>query len=766
MWRQQYRKKGLFIAILSACAPAALIGIMLYVLGTQQIEAQAQKTHRNQVAYATERISQNLTHLETIMAQWSFNLNLGAAYSDLEIYKDFQSTRAIYQALSWIKASDPLIEEVTLYLDKQQVVIKESSGIRVVQSEKELQTYRELASYQRDVYWTPRGTIAETNSGEFAPYMLIVRLPGGLVRTEAALVVEISAKQLNNLIAELDSEGTGATVLIQQDGDAISLGKHTLTEPTVLDKELIDSIRHPQHTDKSSAIETWGQEAYSVSYGGMNRVGNTWTLAAATPLSQMTKPVQTLSRIMIATGLFGVALALALSWYSFRHMYNPVRKLMQQLFPGRVAASSDELAAIADAWKNLSRESQMLQERVDRQLPSLRESFLIQLMQGHLSFLSEEELADHMAQYGWDVQGRSFSVIAVKLLGLYRSEGKFSPGDEQLVTFAAVNITQELAEGMHLETNTINFQDLTLGVLVSHAHPTIPLEEIRTSLFHFAETLAPALNNLLKVEVTVCVGASTQELHKLPVYFENARNALNHRTIGDEQQVMDVDDILPGGHDVIVYPFEEEAAILKALRSGQENELDVQLNEFLGHLKSRLVKELDVRQGLLQLCGNMQNTIMLSGFNPLELNDGVDIWLHLSELQEPEAILLWIKKHIVKPYVHRLHSTQDMQLKRLVENVLSTIHTDYAKDISLEGCADLHGTYAKKLSLGFKQVTGMTFIDYVTMYRLDKAKALLLETDDKINDIALSVGYQPPYFNRLFKKYEGITPGQFREQAK
>lgn len=60
---------------------------------------------------------------------------------------------------------------------------------------------------------------------------------------------------------------------------------------------------------------------------------------------------------------------------------------------------------------------------------------------------------------------------------------------------------------------------------------------------------------------------------------------------------------------------------------------------------------------------------------------------------------------------------------------------------------------------------GMNFIDYVTQYRMNKARELLRNTDMKINEIAESVGYQPAYFIRLFKKAEGLTPGQYRENA-
>nr|WP_249435725.1 helix-turn-helix transcriptional regulator [Paenibacillus sp. Marseille-Q4541] len=68
------------------------------------------------------------------------------------------------------------------------------------------------------------------------------------------------------------------------------------------------------------------------------------------------------------------------------------------------------------------------------------------------------------------------------------------------------------------------------------------------------------------------------------------------------------------------------------------------------------------------------------------------------------------------------------------------------------------------LSKAFKQVAGINFIDYVTFRRMDMAKRLLRETDLKINEIADQVGYQHSYFNRIFKKQEGLTPGQYRDQ--
>jgi YesN/AraC family two-component response regulator len=57
----------------------------------------------------------------------------------------------------------------------------------------------------------------------------------------------------------------------------------------------------------------------------------------------------------------------------------------------------------------------------------------------------------------------------------------------------------------------------------------------------------------------------------------------------------------------------------------------------------------------------------------------------------------------------------------------------------------------------------VNFIDYVTNVRIESAKKQLQDPDKKINEVAANVGYQQRYFNRIFKKQVGVTPGQYRE---
>ncbi|MNE98437.1 HTH-type transcriptional activator Btr [compost metagenome] len=65
----------------------------------------------------------------------------------------------------------------------------------------------------------------------------------------------------------------------------------------------------------------------------------------------------------------------------------------------------------------------------------------------------------------------------------------------------------------------------------------------------------------------------------------------------------------------------------------------------------------------------------------------------------------------------------------------------------------------------FKQVSGYTFLEFVTHCRMEKAKYILQNSSVKVYQVAPLVGYQDPkYFTQVFKKATGKTPTEYREE--
>ncbi len=100
---------------------------------------------------------------------------------------------------------------------------------------------------------------------------------------------------------------------------------------------------------------------------------------------------------------------------------------------------------------------------------------------------------------------------------------------------------------------------------------------------------------------------------------------------------------------------------------------------------------------------------------------------------------------------------------RMVNQMLLFIHQNYQNDISVRDLAALcsiNQSYAGQL---FRQETGENFSGYLTRVRMEKASALLAETDSSIASIAAAVGYGDYfYFAKVFKKVMGVTPSAYR----
>lgn len=104
--------------------------------------------------------------------------------------------------------------------------------------------------------------------------------------------------------------------------------------------------------------------------------------------------------------------------------------------------------------------------------------------------------------------------------------------------------------------------------------------------------------------------------------------------------------------------------------------------------------------------------------------------------------------------------TIDNRLKPL----LTYIEENFSKDIALNDMAGITGISPQHLCRLFKQAFNMRPFEYLTKFRLRKAKELLLSPDNPaLRDVASKTGFNDvSYFGHIFRKHEGMTPMQFR----
>jgi len=100
----------------------------------------------------------------------------------------------------------------------------------------------------------------------------------------------------------------------------------------------------------------------------------------------------------------------------------------------------------------------------------------------------------------------------------------------------------------------------------------------------------------------------------------------------------------------------------------------------------------------------------------------------------------------------------------IIDSVKDYIKNNYAQDIYLDLLADKLNITKTYLSSYFKNKTGVNLSDYINNYRIKEAIDILESTSMKVQDIGAMVGFpNTNTFIRLFKKYTGNAPGEYRK---
>lgn len=123
--------------------------------------------------------------------------------------------------------------------------------------------------------------------------------------------------------------------------------------------------------------------------------------------------------------------------------------------------------------------------------------------------------------------------------------------------------------------------------------------------------------------------------------------------------------------------------------------------------------------------------------------------------------------------VNRLWPTEDdpsldslNPIHEKIHKIVRYICDNYATKITLTELSEQFYISQFYLSRMFKEVTGLTLIEYLNTVRIKEAQSLLQETDHSITEIAGLVGYDnQTYFGRMFKRNTGMTPRDYRKNS-
>ncbi|MFS0725070.1 helix-turn-helix transcriptional regulator [Paenibacillus sp. 1P07SE] len=352
----------------------------------------------------------------------------------------------------------------------------------------------------------------------------------------------------------------------------------------------------------------------------------------------------------------------------------------------------------------------------------------------------------------------------------------FQPLDKpfRLLLFHLTPERPALLESSQLQQDTAFVREHARDWYATHVEHAITLQlepcEILTVL-HFDEGEEPeleevtsALMQLLGPELqaclmTVAISGSYSHVKDFARAYADVSALVKQRKLGREAQLVTRFEPPPS---LPSFSGQEEQDFYANLTGGNREVVLPLVRRVLGRLERKQAYACQYDEVANEVVNRVMKTLYTHHIELSKLPGRV------SPYEEMKAC------HTQQEYVDRLESLLSAVCELVQEKksandpitsfVTTYIEQHYAEDISLDMLADrLHITRGY-LSSYFKEKTGINFVDFLTTYRMDKAKEILSRTDLKIQEVAQLVGYvNVSTFIRVFKKQTGTTPGDYKK---
>ena len=212
------------------------------------------------------------------------------------------------------------------------------------------------------------------------------------------------------------------------------------------------------------------------------------------------------------------------------------------------------------------------------------------------------------------------------------------------------------------------------------------------------------------------------------------------------------------------YPYDMEKELITKIKIGNISEAKAVLNDLLGYVFFSQGNSLEtIKYRAIELCSLLSRAAIEGGAatdNILKINNQfLKAIPSVSTLDD----LCYKLQESLDAFTESMFNYVPTRHSELMKKAILYLSRNYMNPVTLEETAGHVGLNPAYFSTLFKQSCGSSFKEYLNMIRIEESKRLLSNTDYPILDIAISVGFEDQsYFSKVFKKYTGFTPKQYR----
>lgn len=430
--------------------------------------------------------------------------------------------------------------------------------------------------------------------------------------------------------------------------------------------------------------------------------------------------------------------------------------------------SNDDLKAAFDkAYKEMEQTASVRQEvqmkkRMDREKQVYQQEKALNAL-----FSSQEAGAVTREQLcklcGYDEKmwaGGAESVLYLAILHINKESfehQRFRPVDHELVRFMIRNIFEEIqAPCEKLLVNSLSDTRQMYGIFIGDDKKKLRMEVERIYL-----RMRSVLEKKMGIYLTIGVSRCRSQLEGKET--SEARQALKQRIIYGKGNIYFYEDIRILGEQE--FPVSQLHLLEQYI---EHNEIFKVKNLVQEIFSEELVKKYGsayLRIMWIRILNLLLHHYERRGRNAAEIEKMLQNYNLLDRIQSLQEIRQKIIEMVMECV--STESVADANARSKIQMAIGYIQEHFAENLTVNVLAEHYGMSPNYFSSMFKKEMSRSAVNYITELRINQARELLYHSELSVVDISKKVGYEDSqYFFRVFKKYLGMTPLQYREESR
>jgi AraC-like DNA-binding protein len=475
------------------------------------------------------------------------------------------------------------------------------------------------------------------------------------------------------------------------------------------------------------------------------------------------------SYVWVGLGLLMIVIGGIWITYVTHRNYRPIESIMARISSysenkpfGMEAKKQDEFQFIERALGNLMERSSQYEKQHEEDIVFRRRHFFMEWLEGNRAIGNEEWMSE-MQRLQLTCSFEHLTAAVVELDKYMEVCRMFSHRDQELLKFVLSRVVYETAEQLGMVVWAEWTANHRLGVAIFTNKDAKSSEKQAANL---CESVRSWVEQNLHFRITIGLGQAVNQVQELVHSYDEAVNALRYKTTLGANRVIYYWESEGQAETEVYKHLSHVKTMAQSFRLG-EKEWKEELERIFAELKTGLFTRDEIHnlmnymvyhlnREMMELSNKFQDMWKLEALP--RLNDVMEQFDTIEEVYNQWFVIL----DDVSERMVSLRESRSMYA--LINNIRSYMEENFADpELSLSSLSDQFHVHASHLSRAFKEELGEKFVDYLAKIRMEQAKKLLGSNVHSVQDIAVKVGYTHAIsFIRAFKKYSGITPGDYR----